>query len=211
MSTARASSTLARRWRRTLRVGAILVGAGSVLITAAVASASPTAPPPVTVLSPHGASAAATSSSLLPGARAPTPTALRSSTAAATSCGSMLSRGPEAADFRVQRYRGQSGPHLVAGHRARWAGQGTDYIYNDHYQPIAAVTAGNGLTADGHEFLITPWNTALILCLHHGHRGPDLDRRPGQPDGDRRRRPGGRHPDRQGPVPVEQRRPRSLQ
>ncbi len=40
---------------------------------------------------------------------------------------------------------------------------GTDYIYNDHYQQIATVNAGNGLSADGHEFLITPWNTALIL------------------------------------------------
>jgi hypothetical protein len=26
------------------------------------------------------------------------------------------------------------------------------------------VNAGNGLSADGHEFLITPWNTALILA-----------------------------------------------
>jgi outer membrane protein assembly factor BamB len=41
---------------------------------------------------------------------------------------------------------------------------GTDYIYNDHYQQIAEVNAGNGYTADGHEFLITPWNTALILA-----------------------------------------------
>ena len=41
--------------------------------------------------------------------------------------------------------------------------KGTDYIYNDHYQPIATVNAGNGLSADGHEFLITPQNTALIL------------------------------------------------
>jgi hypothetical protein len=41
---------------------------------------------------------------------------------------------------------------------------GTDYIYNDHYQPIATVQAGNGYSADGHEFLITPWNTALILA-----------------------------------------------
>ncbi len=40
---------------------------------------------------------------------------------------------------------------------------GTDYIYNEHFQQIAAVNAGNGLSADGHEFLITPWNTALIL------------------------------------------------
>jgi hypothetical protein len=41
--------------------------------------------------------------------------------------------------------------------------EGTDYIYNDRYQQIATVNAGNGLSADGHEFLITPWNTALIL------------------------------------------------
>ncbi len=41
---------------------------------------------------------------------------------------------------------------------------GTDYIYNDRYQPIATVKAGDGLAADGHEFLITPWNTALILA-----------------------------------------------
>jgi len=40
---------------------------------------------------------------------------------------------------------------------------GTDYIYNDRYQRIATVQAGNGLSADGHEFLITPQNTALIL------------------------------------------------
>jgi hypothetical protein len=40
---------------------------------------------------------------------------------------------------------------------------GTDYVYNDRFQQIATVNAGNGLSADGHEFLITPWNTALIL------------------------------------------------
>ena len=41
---------------------------------------------------------------------------------------------------------------------------GTDYIYNDRYQQIAEVKAGNGYSADGQEFLITPWNTALILA-----------------------------------------------
>jgi len=40
---------------------------------------------------------------------------------------------------------------------------GADYIYNDHYKLIATVKAGNGYSADGHEFLITPWNTALII------------------------------------------------
>ena len=51
----------------------------------------------------------------------------------------------------------------MAGNRTRRPPSGTDYIYNDRYQQIATVNAGNGLSADGHEFLITPWNTALIL------------------------------------------------
>ncbi len=41
---------------------------------------------------------------------------------------------------------------------------GTDYIYNDRYQKIAEVKGGNGYSADGQEFLITPWNTALIIA-----------------------------------------------
>ena len=39
-----------------------------------------------------------------------------------------------------------------------------DYIYNDRYQQIAKVKAANGYETDFHEFLITPWNTALILA-----------------------------------------------
>ena len=85
---------------------------------------------------------------------------------------------------------------------------GTDYIDNDQYQQIATVKAGNGLSADGHEFLITPQNTALILSYDDDDRKPDLDRRPGRPDGHRRRRAGDRHRDRQGAIPVEQRGPR---
>src|SRR5205809_86739 len=41
---------------------------------------------------------------------------------------------------------------------------GTDYIYNDRYHQIAEVKGGNGYSADGQEFLITPWNTALIIA-----------------------------------------------
>ena len=41
---------------------------------------------------------------------------------------------------------------------------GTDYIYNDRYQQIATVRAGNGDATNFHEFLITPWNTALITA-----------------------------------------------
>src|SRR6478672_5794735 len=69
-----------------------------------------------------------------------------------------------AADFRTQTYRGkpvltwwQGPPELGA------VSGGSDYIYNDRYHQIAKVKGGNGYSADGQEFLITPWNTALIV------------------------------------------------
>jgi hypothetical protein len=68
-----------------------------------------------------------------------------------------------ASDFRTQTYRGQPVLTWWQGTGLGGLASGTDYIYNDHYQQIATVNAGNGLSADGHEFLITPWNTALIL------------------------------------------------
>jgi hypothetical protein len=71
--------------------------------------------------------------------------------------------GEEASDFRVQTYNGQPVLTWWQGTGLGGLASGTDYIYNDHYQQIATVNAGNGLSADGHEFLITPWNTALIL------------------------------------------------
>jgi hypothetical protein len=72
--------------------------------------------------------------------------------------------GQEAADFRTQSYRGHRVLTWWQGTGLGGLAQGTDYIYNDHYQQIATVNAGNGLSADGHEFLITPQNTALILA-----------------------------------------------
>ena len=71
--------------------------------------------------------------------------------------------GQEASDFRTQTYRGQPVLTWWQGTGLGGVATGTDYIYNDHYQQIATVNAGNGLSADGHEFLITPQNTALIL------------------------------------------------
>jgi hypothetical protein len=71
--------------------------------------------------------------------------------------------GQEAADFRAQTYDGQTVLTWWQGTGLGGLSNGTDYIYNDHYQQIATVNAGNGLSADGHEFLITPRNTALIL------------------------------------------------
>ena len=67
------------------------------------------------------------------------------------------------ADFRAQTYEGKPVLTFWEGTGLGGLSSGTDYIYNDHYQQVATVQAGNGLSADGHEFLITPQNTALIL------------------------------------------------
>jgi outer membrane protein assembly factor BamB len=70
-----------------------------------------------------------------------------------------LPNGETATDFRTQTYLGQ--PVLT------WfqsGSSGTDEIYNDHYQPVATVRAADGDMTNFHEFLITPWNTALILA-----------------------------------------------
>jgi Arylsulfotransferase (ASST) len=71
--------------------------------------------------------------------------------------------GEEASDFRTQTYEGRPVLTWWQGTGLGGLSAGTDYIYNDHYQPIATVQAGNGYSADGHEFLITPRGTALIL------------------------------------------------
>jgi hypothetical protein len=65
-----------------------------------------------------------------------------------------------ATDFQAQTYQGKPVLTWFQGSGL----SGTDYIYNDHYQQIAAVRAGDGDYTDFHEFLITPWNTALILA-----------------------------------------------
>jgi Arylsulfotransferase (ASST) len=74
-----------------------------------------------------------------------------------------IPQGQTAADFRTQSYQGRRVLTWWQGTGLGGLAKGTDYIYNDRFQQIATVTAGNGLSADGHEFLITPQNTALIL------------------------------------------------
>jgi hypothetical protein len=76
--------------------------------------------------------------------------------------------GEEDSDFRTQAYDGQQVLTFWEGTGLGGVASGTDYIYNSHYQQIAAIKAGNGYNADGHEFLITPWNTALILSYSTG-------------------------------------------
>src|ERR1035437_10670637 len=62
-----------------------------------------------------------------------------------------LRAGDTATDFRTQTYQGRA----VLTWFQRSGLSGTDYIYNDRYQQIAEVRAGNGSFTDFHEFLIT--------------------------------------------------------
>ena len=55
---------------------------------------------------------------------------------------------------------------MVAGRRQRRRGQGVDQIYDSSYRPVATIRAGNGLSADLHEFQLTPQNTALITAYY---------------------------------------------
>jgi hypothetical protein len=72
--------------------------------------------------------------------------------------------GLASTDFRTQKLWGQNVLTFWQGTENGGQGAGTDYIYNDQYQQIATVNAGNGLQADAHEFYITPWGTALITA-----------------------------------------------
>jgi hypothetical protein len=156
----------APRWRRLL-AGAVLVFATALpvgLASAVPALAAPTSPPPVTIL---------TSSPFIgQGDFFISPFGDQSTYAngpeIVNSQGDVVwfqavPAGEEASDFRVQTYNGQPVLTWWQGTGLGGLSSGTDYIYNDHFQQIATVNAGNGLSADGHEFLITPQNTALIL------------------------------------------------
>ena len=75
--------------------------------------------------------------------------------------------GGEAADFRVQQYRGRpvltwwEGTEPTVG-----IGSGEFVIADSSYRRIAVVRPGHGLDGDLHEFVITPRNTALLLAYH---------------------------------------------
>jgi hypothetical protein len=68
-----------------------------------------------------------------------------------------------AADFREQRYQGQPVLTWWQGTGLGGVSDGADIVADAHGHTIATVTAGDGLTTDGHEFLITPQGTALVL------------------------------------------------
>lgn len=72
-----------------------------------------------------------------------------------------LPPGNVALDFRTQTYLGRP---VLTWYQTGGDGGAGDVIYNDHFQHIATVKAGNGFSTDWHEFFITPWNTALIIA-----------------------------------------------
>jgi len=77
--------------------------------------------------------------------------------------------GEQAANFRVQTYRGEPVLTWWEGKNAPTgpgAGEGVNYVLDSSYRQIATVAAGNGLAADLHEFRLTPRGTALITVYH---------------------------------------------
>jgi Arylsulfotransferase (ASST) len=151
------------RWRAWL-VSIAVVAAGAALTAPASAVAAPTAPPPLTFVTSNGPQGRG-DIFITPSGDS---TTYANGPEILDRAGNVvwfhaIPQGLTAADFRTQTYRGQ--PVLTFWQGTGFGGlsAGTDYIYSDRYQQIAAVNAGNGLSADGHEFLITPSNTALIL------------------------------------------------
>jgi hypothetical protein len=69
----------------------------------------------------------------------------------------------EATDFRVQTYQGRPVLTWWQGRLVGGEGRGEGVIYDEHYRPVRRVRAGNGFSADLHEFLLTPQGTALLL------------------------------------------------
>ena len=165
------SSRLPSRLLRRSAVAAVALAAGPAVLAASPASAAPatqaaapTAPPPVTVLT-GSASRADGDIFISPFGDQ---TAYANGPEILDSKGQVVwfkavPAGEEAADFRTQTYHGKPVLTWWQGTGLGGVSTGTDYIYNDRYQQIATVQAGNGYSADGHEFLITPWGTALIL------------------------------------------------
>jgi hypothetical protein len=161
--------TAARHRRPLVRAAVVLSGALSAALATAgtagpAAASTPTAPPPITIVTP-GANNHDGDIFIAPTGDT---TTYANGPEIIDNQGNVIwfhavPAGLTPSDFRTQTYDGQPVLTWWQGTGLGGLSSGTDYIYNDHYQQIATVNAGNGLSADGHEFLITPWNTALIL------------------------------------------------
>jgi Arylsulfotransferase (ASST) len=77
-----------------------------------------------------------------------------------------LESGKAAHNFRVQTYEGKPVLTWWEGVYADGYGQGEYVIMGPEYEEITRVQAGNGLSGDLHEFLITDRGTALISAYN---------------------------------------------
>jgi outer membrane protein assembly factor BamB len=68
-------------------------------------------------------------------------------------------------NFKMQTYRGEPVLTWWVGHHTGY-GQGEYVILDRAYREVKRFKAGNGYDGDHHEFLITPWDTALITVYH---------------------------------------------
>ncbi|PZS06700.1 MAG: hypothetical protein DLM64_16090 [Solirubrobacterales bacterium] len=71
-----------------------------------------------------------------------------------------------ATDFRVQQYQGKPVLTWWQGLPSSGVGVGEDVISDAAYHETAVVRAANGLSADLHEFQLTPQGTALITAYY---------------------------------------------
>jgi hypothetical protein len=155
------------QWRQTFITGiaAIVVAAVPIALSAANAEAAiPTTPPPVTILNSQPGFGNGDDIFITPTGDPETyaagPEILN--TQGQPVWFHPVPQGEVATDFRTQTYLGKPVLTWWQGDEVSGHGEGTDYIYSSHFRQIATVNAGSGLQADAHEFLITPWNTALI-------------------------------------------------
>jgi Arylsulfotransferase (ASST) len=74
--------------------------------------------------------------------------------------------GDMAADLHVQNYLGRPVLTWWEGYSGAGIGAGEDMVYDASYRQVAVVRAGNGLSADLHEFRLTPQGTALITAYY---------------------------------------------
>jgi hypothetical protein len=172
--------------RVTVRTGLRVAGATGGVVRFTIAGVSRARPEPVPPANPARAPGAVQRFRSLPGLNPP---ALRVTTNSAPASGDFFiapkagesDQGPmiidgagglvwfkalpddqQAFDFRVQTYRAQPVLTWWQGRTETFHGIGEGVIFDTAYRQIARVRAGNGYTADLHEFLLTPRGTAYL-------------------------------------------------
>jgi len=75
------------------------------------------------------------------------------------------SKGMARVDLQVQTYRGQPVLTWWEGRIELGVGYGKAVIADSSYRTIATVDGGDGMSADLHEFVISPQDTALITAV----------------------------------------------